>query len=85
MNIYQMYAANGNRCGFYVRRDSWSHPETYALVLTIDGKEEGPLPGFPPYHKNAGVSARIWYQGKPAVGRLSCAGSHAYSQIPFRQ
>ena len=23
-NIYQMYEANGNKAGFYVRRDSWS-------------------------------------------------------------
>ncbi len=85
MNIYQMYAANGNRCGFYVRRDGWSHPETYALILTIAGKEEGPLPGNPPYHKNAAVLARVWYQGKPVEEGLSCPGTHAYTKIPFRQ
>lgn len=44
-----MYMANGYKFGFYISRNSWS-PDKYALVLRIDGVEEGkPIEGTPPY------------------------------------
>lgn len=89
LNIYGMYAANGNAVGFFVRRDSWAH-STFAKVLSIHGQTSGPLPGKPPYHTN-------WpHHGNPVVlvdfyfndrlkekGMiLSCPGTYAYRQIP---
>ena len=76
MNVYEMYAANGNRAGFYVRRNSWA-PHNVARVLSIDGKESGPLPGKPPYHGNPVVIAdHPW-----GVCQLSCPGTYGYQLV----
>jgi hypothetical protein len=80
-NIYQMYVANGNRAGFFVRRNSWSHPRSFARVLSVGGMVEGPIPGLPPYFGNPVVKARIWYRGRETFGSLSCPGTFAYKHI----
>jgi len=79
-NIYQMYAANGNRAGFYVRRNSWA--QTYARVVAVDGREAGPLSGRPPYYGNPPVTMDVynWDGTVRAVAQpLSCPGTYGYS------
>lgn len=87
MNIYQMYVANGNRVGFFVVRDSWD--TIFAKVTMVNDREEGVLPGDPPYHGNPPVMGEIY---KKSTGRLvqkavkiSCPGTYAYTLIenPF--
>jgi hypothetical protein len=81
VNIYEMYGANGDRAGFYVRRDSWG-PDSVARVNTIDDLYSGPLPGPPPYHGNLVVQATFYVFGK-AVNEfeLSCPGTSAYKRV----
>lgn len=45
-----MFAQNGDKAGFWVRRDSWSIT-TFAQVKAIAGAESMPLDGTAPYHK----------------------------------
>jgi hypothetical protein len=86
-NIYQMFTRLG-RAGFFVKRNSWSHPRTVAQVLTVGGLLEGVLPGKPPYYqdasrKNPVVIARISYQGQlPIEEELTSPGTYAYSIVP---
>lgn len=81
-NVYQMYTANGERAGFFIRRDSWAR-STFARVLMIDGRSDGPLPGPPPYHGNAPVRVEFHLNGqlKDPNMLLSCPGTYAYTQI----
>lgn len=86
-NIYQMYTRLGG-AGFFVKRDSWSHPGTAARVVSIGGLTTGLLPGKPPYHNQGGklgspkVIAEISYQGaSPRQEELTCPGTYAYTQI----
>ncbi len=86
-NIYQMYARLGG-VGFFVKRDSWSHPQTIAKVVSVGGLTSGPLPGSPPYHsvgpkhRSPVVMAGICYQGAgPYLEELSCPGTYAYTHI----
>lgn len=53
LNIFQMYAANGGRLGFWVRRTTWGN--TCARV-TFVGEFKGP----PPYYGNPVVRADIY-------------------------
>jgi hypothetical protein len=67
LNIFQMYERNGDRAGFWVRRNSWGS-WSFAQVLTVQGRESGPLAGVGPYFNddrglNPIVEARIWYRG----------------------
>jgi len=86
LNIFQMYQRNGDRAGFWVRRNSWGS-WSFAQVLTVQGRELGPLAGVGPYFNddrglNPIVEARIWYRG--AVGvleALSGPGTYAYVRI----
>ena len=86
LNIFQMYERNGDRAGFWVRRNSWGS-WSFAQVLTVQGRESGPLAGVGPYFNddrglNPIVEARIWYRG--AVGMveaLSGPGTCAYVRI----
>jgi hypothetical protein len=45
--VLLMYVANGNRAGFWVKRDSWGN--TCALVKLVGGQASGELSGEPPY------------------------------------
>lgn len=40
--VYEMYVANGNRAGFWIKRYYWT--TTIARVVAIDGQEAGELP-----------------------------------------
>lgn len=55
LNVYGMWAAYGNRGGFFIQRNSWAPGRTFAIVHSIAGKIEGLLPGKPPYHGNPEV------------------------------
>ncbi len=57
-NIYQMYIANGNRVGFFIR--SAARPSTYAKVISIAGKTEGPLIGCGPFYGNPVVNIDVF-------------------------
>ena len=56
MTIYRMYAQNGHRAGFWVQHRGWGN--ACALVLSVGGREVGPLPGRPPLHGDAAVIVR---------------------------
>jgi len=76
-NIYQMYVANGNKAGFWVKRDSWSSQT--ALITSIDGMSEGQLNGVAPYFGNLKVKGLM-----NGVGReieISCPGTFGYTKI----
>ena len=83
MNVYEMYAANGNRAGFWIQRDSWGR--TCAVVRSVAGQSEGELPGKPPYHGNPPVIVDVFdlRDGTPKDSRaaLSCPGTHGYERI----
>lgn len=57
MNIYQMYADNGNKVGFIVRRWSWAF--TYAVVTEVAGQTKGELPGPLPYLSGVHYTGRM--------------------------
>jgi hypothetical protein len=87
-NVFEMYVANGNHAGFWVKRNSWGN--TCARVKSVHGREAGELPGVPPYFNVSG-------EGKPRVivdifdlhtgalkdadVLLSCPGTYGYEQI----
>ena len=75
-----MYESNGNKAGFFVKRDSWD--KTYAKVLMIGAQPEGPLGGTPPYFGNPNVLASFYGpdgtpSGKPEF--LRSPGTFGYS------
>jgi len=76
-NIYQMYMANGNRAGFWVKRNSWSWQT--ALITSIAGKAEGELEGSPPYYGNPKVKALMGGKGREI--EISCPGTYAYKRV----
>jgi hypothetical protein len=53
LNVFQMYVANGERPGFWLRRTTWEN--TCALVTSV-----GPLTRPPPYFGNPPVHADIY-------------------------
>jgi hypothetical protein len=53
LNVFQMYVANGERPGFWLRRTTWSN--TCAKVTSV-----GELTGPPPYFGNPKVFADIF-------------------------
>lgn len=69
-----MYVANGNKAGFWVKRNSG----TVAFVTHINGKSEGTLEGEPPYYGNQKVIGKIG--GKSGV-EISCAGTYGYELL----
>src|SRR5262245_61728866 len=85
-NILQMFTRLGG-AGFFVKRDSWSHPDTVAKVISVGGLASGTLPGDPPYHQPRGwkplvVQALVSYQGaRPMPQVLTGAGTFAYTQV----
>jgi hypothetical protein len=56
MTIFRLYAANGDRAGFWVQHRSW--PNMCAQVLSIGGRRAGRLPGKPPLYNHAEVIVR---------------------------
>jgi len=85
-NVFQMFTRLGG-AGFFVRRNSWSHPRAAARVISVGGLTSGVLPGPPPYHQPPGAKklvalAAISYQGEPArVQELTSPGTFAYTII----
>jgi hypothetical protein len=85
-NIYQMFTRFGG-AGFYVKRNSWSHPRAAARVMSVGGLTSGALPGPAPYHQPPGakkllVMAMISYRGEPAkIQELTSPGTFAYTSI----
>ncbi len=85
-NIFQMFTRLGG-AGFFVRRNSWSHPRAAARVISVGGLTTGMLPGEPPYHQPPGakklkVMAAISYRGEQAtVQELTSPGTFAYTVI----
>lgn len=86
-NIYQMFTRLGG-AGFFVKRNSWSHPQAAARVISVGGLlASGTLPGSPPYHQPPGakklpVLAAISYRGESArVQELTSPGTFAYTLI----
>ena len=80
-NIYDMFVSLG-RVGFFVRRNSWSHPNAAAKVLSVGGLEAPPLPGKAPYYGNPQVMAEISYRGEEAgIEELRCPGNFSYRLI----
>lgn len=76
-NIYQMYVENGNRAGFWVKRNSWRWKT--ALVTSIGGQSEGELEGCPPYYKNQKVRARMGGVGQET--ELTSPGTYGYTAV----
>ena len=84
LNVYEMYVANGNRCGFWVARDSLD-----GMVMRVDlvgAKASGALEGEGPYFGNPKVkvsffgedgSVRPEYWG----GFLPGAGTYKYQRV----
>ena len=56
MNIYRLYAQNGDRAGFWVQHRTWGN--LCAQVQSIGGLQSGSLPGAAPLHDNAIVRVR---------------------------
>ena len=52
-NVFQMYVANGEKPGFWLRRTTWGN--TCARVTSV-----GELMGPPPYYGNPAVLADIY-------------------------
>ena len=78
MNVYQMYVENGNKAGFWVKRNSWTKKAAY--ILEVDGHFEGELTGEEPYFDNPVVLAKFY--GSIDVFQLTCPGTFAYKLIP---
>ena len=85
-NIFQMFTRLGG-AGFFVKRNSWSHPRAAARVISVGGLTSGALPGPPPYHQPPGAKklvalAAISYQGESArIQELTSPGTFAYTLI----
>lgn len=77
LNIYQMYVANGNQAGFFVKRNSWSWQ--IAEVLTINGNSSGELEGNAPYFNNPKVIGRFVDSDKSF--EITSAGTYGYQLI----
>ena len=85
MTIYRIYLENGNRAGFWVQHRNWSN--TCARVISIAGRDAGPLPGAAPRHEEAAVVMLMFdirsgraLQGEP----MPADGAGAVSASPTR-
>jgi hypothetical protein len=76
-NIYQMYQANDNKVGFWVKRNSWSWQT--AQIVSIDGKTEGALIGNPPYFNSPKVIGRMGGVGKEI--EITSPGTYGYEKV----
>lgn len=75
-NLYQLYERNGNRCGVRVRRNSWG--KTTAIIHSIGGRTEGPLPGEAPYYGNPEGIADVTGNWTEKRAKLSSPGTYAW-------
>jgi hypothetical protein len=82
MNVYEMYVENGNKAGFWVRRNSWG-PSSFAQVTRIAGNEKGAINGNPPYFNNQAVICDFYMNGRLHTKdmSLSCPGTFSYNLI----
>ena len=76
-NIFQMYEANGNKAGFFVKRNSWSSQT--AEIVKIDGKSSGELTGKSPYFNNPKVFGKFSDNGE--LVEITCPGTYGYELI----
>jgi hypothetical protein len=58
MTLYRLYQQNGHRAGFWVQHRTWSN--TCGRVVSIAGRDCGPLPGGPPEHDGAPVVMHLF-------------------------
>lgn len=82
INIYQMYTLNGDKCGFWVRRNSWGRH--IARITRIANQFEGALEGKPPYFDNPKVKGDMYFSGGGLSGKnqeITCAGTYGYELI----
>ena len=77
-NVYQMFQRFGG-AGFFVKRNSWSHPRSVARVVSVGGIQSGLLAGTPPYFDNPEVLADVAFQGQILRQKLSSPETFAYS------
>ena len=87
LNVFDMYEANGNRVGFWIRRDTWGN--TVARVISVAGAASGPLPkkegarypdGRPKVIAEF-YDVRTWEQMNES--EVSSPGTFAYSLVPL--
>ena len=67
--IYDCYRVNGNKAGFWVRRNVWDKDSSF-FVKRIGQQIRGPLPLNSLYHHNMGVWGDF-YQGDMITSRNS--------------
>ena len=58
MTIYRLYQQNGHRAGFWVQHRTWGN--TCGRVVSIAGRDAGPLPGAPPRHDEAAIVMQLF-------------------------
>src|SRR6188768_772895 len=71
VTLYRLYAANGNRAGFWVQHRTWT--DSCAQVQSIDGRKEGALPGDAHAYDAADVMMRVFdvRSGRPIPSEIS--------------
>ena len=67
--IYECYRDNGNKAGFWVRRNVWEKTSSF-FVKRIGQQTRGPLPLNGPYHRDMAVWGDF-YQGDMITSRNS--------------
>ena len=88
-NIFEMYVANGNKAGFWIKRNSWS--ANIARVTSIANQAEGPLEGNPPYFKSQKVKGDVYIErsgdmrwasgGSGRQQDITSAGTYGYELV----
>ena len=85
VNVFDMYEANGNRVGFWIRRNTWGN--TVARVVSVADAESGPLVKKPGSRYPVGRTKVVAVFYNLHTGELlntsevSCPGTFAYSQV----
>lgn len=82
-NLFQMYAENGWKAGFWIMRDTWAN--VIAEVLSVDGKPAGELDGQPPYFRNPEVRGNVYKLNSGELidpnTKISCPGNYSYRRV----
>jgi hypothetical protein len=80
-NIYQMFLRLGG-AGFYVKRNSWSHPRAAARAISVGGLTNGALPGLAPYHQPPGAKKLIAASLTPTLTAAPAISAHRGITLP---
>jgi len=88
MTIYRIYINNANNAGFWIQHRSWQN--MCALVLEINGRVNGRLPGSSPSHDHAAVNVQYFdvrsgraISVKPAIDSPEDRGYSMIAQPPW--